>query len=97
MIDHFGINCADYAKSQEFYDRALGVLGYTRQINFGEATGWKATRTSGSPRVRAWGRTGRRISPSPPPATPATSRRSSETPTATTSKPSATRRVGGYV
>lgn len=23
MIDHFGINCADYAKSKEFYDAAL--------------------------------------------------------------------------
>jgi catechol 2,3-dioxygenase-like lactoylglutathione lyase family enzyme len=37
VIDHFGINCADYGKSQEFYDRALGVLGYSRQMDFGEA------------------------------------------------------------
>ena len=21
MIDHFGINCADYARSQQFYDQ----------------------------------------------------------------------------
>jgi len=23
MIDHFGINCADYARSQQFYDTVL--------------------------------------------------------------------------
>ena len=40
MIDHLGINCADYAKSQEFYDRVLGVLGYSRQMDFGEAIGY---------------------------------------------------------
>jgi catechol 2,3-dioxygenase-like lactoylglutathione lyase family enzyme len=40
IIDHFGINCADYVKSQEFYDRALGALGYSRQMDFGEAIGY---------------------------------------------------------
>jgi catechol 2,3-dioxygenase-like lactoylglutathione lyase family enzyme len=40
MIDHFGINCADYGKSQQFYDRVLGVLGYSRQMDFGEAIGY---------------------------------------------------------
>ncbi|OHV03864.1 VOC family protein [Mycobacterium talmoniae] len=40
MIDHFGINCADYAKAQQFYDRVLGVLGYTRQLDFGVAIGY---------------------------------------------------------
>lgn len=40
MIDHFGINCADYAKSQEFYDRVLGVLGYSRQLDVGPALGY---------------------------------------------------------
>ncbi|BBZ10793.1 VOC family protein [Mycobacterium branderi] len=40
MIDHFGINCADYAKAQRFYDGVLGVLGYTRQMDFGEAIGY---------------------------------------------------------
>lgn len=25
MIDHFGINCTDYARSQQFYDRMRGV------------------------------------------------------------------------
>ena len=29
MIDHLGINCADWEKSKAFYDEVLGVLGYT--------------------------------------------------------------------
>ena len=40
MIDHLGINCADYAGSQRFYERVLGVLGYSRQLDFGEAIGY---------------------------------------------------------
>jgi catechol 2,3-dioxygenase-like lactoylglutathione lyase family enzyme len=28
VIDHFGINCKDYPRSQQFYDRVLGTLGY---------------------------------------------------------------------
>ena len=40
MIDHFGINCADLGKSKEFYDSTLGVLGYTRQMDFAEAVGY---------------------------------------------------------
>lgn len=40
MIDHLGINCADFAKSQEFYDTVLGVLGFTRQMDFGVAIGY---------------------------------------------------------
>jgi catechol 2,3-dioxygenase-like lactoylglutathione lyase family enzyme len=40
VIDHFGINCADYARSQQFYDRVLGALGYSRQLDFGEAIGY---------------------------------------------------------
>jgi len=40
MIDHLGINCADYAKSQEFYDTVLGVLGFSRQMDFGVAIGY---------------------------------------------------------
>ena len=42
MIDHFGINCTDYPRSQQFYDRVLGVLGYSRQADFGEAIGYGA-------------------------------------------------------
>jgi catechol 2,3-dioxygenase-like lactoylglutathione lyase family enzyme len=40
MMDHLGINCADYAKSQVFYDTVLGVLGYSRQMDFGVAIGY---------------------------------------------------------
>jgi catechol 2,3-dioxygenase-like lactoylglutathione lyase family enzyme len=40
VIDHIGINCADYPKSQEFYDAVLGVLGFSRQLDFGRAIGY---------------------------------------------------------
>ncbi|GAS97711.1 lactoylglutathione lyase-like lyase [Mycolicibacterium canariasense] len=40
MIDHLGINCADFAKAQEFYDTVLGVLGFTRQMDVGVAVGY---------------------------------------------------------
>ncbi|HZN78208.1 MAG TPA: VOC family protein [Mycobacterium sp.] len=40
MIDHFGINCSDFSKSKEFYDRVLGVLGYTRQMDYEVAIGY---------------------------------------------------------
>lgn len=40
MIDHFGINCADWEKSKAFYDKVLGVLGYTRQMDFQVAIGY---------------------------------------------------------
>lgn len=40
MIDHFGINCANYVESQEFYDKVLHVLGYHRVMDFGEAVGY---------------------------------------------------------
>jgi catechol 2,3-dioxygenase-like lactoylglutathione lyase family enzyme len=40
VIDHLGINCADYPKSQEFYDTVLGVLGFCRQMDFGVAIGY---------------------------------------------------------
>jgi catechol 2,3-dioxygenase-like lactoylglutathione lyase family enzyme len=40
VIDHIGINCADYPKSQVFYDTVLGVLGYSRQMDFGVAIGY---------------------------------------------------------
>jgi catechol 2,3-dioxygenase-like lactoylglutathione lyase family enzyme len=39
VIDHFGIICADYAKSKEYYDTVLGVLGHTRQMDVGPAIG----------------------------------------------------------
>ncbi|MDX1892428.1 VOC family protein [Mycolicibacterium sp. 050158] len=40
MIDHFGIICADYAKSTAFYDAVLAVLGYSRQMDVGRAVGY---------------------------------------------------------
>ena len=40
VIDHLGINCADYPKSQKFYDTVLGVLGFSRQMDFGVAIGY---------------------------------------------------------
>ncbi len=40
MIDHLGINCADYATSQEFYDTVLGALGFSRQMDIGPAIGY---------------------------------------------------------
>jgi catechol 2,3-dioxygenase-like lactoylglutathione lyase family enzyme len=71
MIDHFGINCSDWAKSQQFYDAVLGVLGFSRQMDFGVAIGYgrDASRISGSPtpaRGRPRVRTVRCISPSRP-------------------------------
>ena len=40
MIDHFGINCSDLAAAAAFYDQVLGVLGYTRLMDFGVAIGY---------------------------------------------------------
>lgn len=40
MIDHFGINCADMAAAAAFYDKVLGVLGFTRQMDHGVAIGY---------------------------------------------------------
>ncbi|MDT5108146.1 MAG: hypothetical protein QOE20_36 [Mycobacterium sp.] len=40
VIDHFGIICADYGKSKEFYDAVLGTLDYTRQMDVGPAIGY---------------------------------------------------------
>ncbi len=40
MIDHFGIVCADFARSSGFYDAVLAVLGHTRQMDAGRAIGY---------------------------------------------------------
>ena len=40
MIDHFGINCVGWDQSIAFYDKVLGVLGYSRQMDFGVAIGY---------------------------------------------------------
>ncbi|MGN6751463.1 MAG: VOC family protein [Intrasporangium sp.] len=46
MIDHFGINCSDMEASARFYDTVLGVLGFSRQMDFGQAIGYG---TEGNP------------------------------------------------
>lgn len=40
MIDHLGINCSDWDRSKDFYDKVLGVLGYSRQLDYGVAIGF---------------------------------------------------------
>jgi len=40
VIDHFGIISADYEKSKAFYDKVLGVLGYSPQMDVGSAIGY---------------------------------------------------------
>jgi len=40
MIDHFGINCSDLARSAAFYDAVLDVLGHTRLMDFDVAIGY---------------------------------------------------------
>lgn len=40
VIDHVGINCADWEKSKVFYDKVLGALGYTRQMDYEVAIGY---------------------------------------------------------
>ncbi len=54
MIDHFGINCVDLQASARFYDEVLGVLGYSRQMDFGVAIGYGSP--GGPPQfwVSAW-------------------------------------------
>jgi catechol 2,3-dioxygenase-like lactoylglutathione lyase family enzyme len=42
VIDHLGINCADWERSKAFYDKVLGVLGYTRQLDYQVAIGYGA-------------------------------------------------------
>ncbi|KRE28185.1 VOC family protein [Mycolicibacterium psychrotolerans] len=42
MIDHFGINCSNWDESKTFYDKVLGVLGYTRQMDMEVAIGYGA-------------------------------------------------------
>lgn len=37
MVDHVGIDYAGFAESQEFYDRVLGVMDFSRQLDSG---GW---------------------------------------------------------
>jgi catechol 2,3-dioxygenase-like lactoylglutathione lyase family enzyme len=43
MLDHFSIQCADFAASAEFYDVVLAPLGGVRVMDFGEAIGFGAS------------------------------------------------------
>jgi catechol 2,3-dioxygenase-like lactoylglutathione lyase family enzyme len=40
VIDHFGINCANWDESKVFYDEVLGALGYSRQLDYQVAIGY---------------------------------------------------------
>src|SRR5687767_7754669 len=40
MLDHVGIQVADIAASAAFYEAVLAPLGYTKQMDFGEAIGF---------------------------------------------------------
>ena len=43
MLDHFSIQCADFAASAAFYDVVLAPLGGVRVMDFGEAIGFGAS------------------------------------------------------
>ncbi|MGD9705804.1 MAG: VOC family protein [Acidimicrobiia bacterium] len=57
MIDHLGIQCADLAKSAQFYDAVLAPVGGRRLMDFAEAMGygvefphfWLSRLTTGEP------------------------------------------------
>jgi catechol 2,3-dioxygenase-like lactoylglutathione lyase family enzyme len=40
VLDHLGIQCADFAAAAAFYDRVLATLGAERIMNFEEAIGY---------------------------------------------------------
>ncbi|GMA85648.1 hypothetical protein GCM10025868_08980 [Angustibacter aerolatus] len=42
VLDHVGLQCADYPASQRFYDAVLGELGLTRLMDVGVACGYGA-------------------------------------------------------
>jgi catechol 2,3-dioxygenase-like lactoylglutathione lyase family enzyme len=42
VLDHVGIQCADYEASAAFYDAVLAPLGYSRQMDVGVAMGFGA-------------------------------------------------------
>jgi hypothetical protein len=52
VIDHIGINCADYPKSQAFYDTVLAVLGFSRQTDRAGTQSGNPYRLSGRRRKR---------------------------------------------
>ena len=40
MIAHTSLLVSDYSKSKEFYTRLLSTLGYTQNMEYGEAAGF---------------------------------------------------------
>lgn len=40
MFDHFGVTVSDFKASAAFYDATLATLGYTRQLDVGQAIGY---------------------------------------------------------
>ncbi len=40
MIAHVGLLVSDYKKSKEFYTKVLATLGYTQNMEYGEAAGF---------------------------------------------------------
>ncbi len=40
MIAHIGLLVSDYQNSKEFYTKVLSVLGYTQNMEYGEAAGY---------------------------------------------------------
>ncbi len=40
MLDHVGIQVADVPKATEFYEAVLAPLGFSKQMDFGEAVGF---------------------------------------------------------
>ncbi len=47
MIDHVGVEVSDLRASREFYTAALGAIGITEQIDYGEAIGFGSDLGSG--------------------------------------------------
>jgi catechol 2,3-dioxygenase-like lactoylglutathione lyase family enzyme len=43
VIDHLSIQCADVARSRDFYDAVLATLGGTRIMEFGDVIGYGAS------------------------------------------------------
>lgn len=40
MIAHTSLNVSDYQKAKEFYTKVLATLGYTQNMEYGEAAGF---------------------------------------------------------
>ena len=54
MIAHTSLTVSNYKKSKDFYTRILKALGYTQNMEYGEAAGYTTVKipTFGSQRVQ---------------------------------------------